>query len=155
MRRYLKRNYTSSLHLKTAALYEEGLAYKASKESSLHVNGSDTFFNPNIPCFNSALIVEAKSTKDTEDDEEGLSINDLDHSMVDKQKVSSSSVDRNSCASSDQNLVLSTLGVAPGFVPSEADERIILEAPSLMVRPLKLARGIFQVSLNFGICLMT
>jgi hypothetical protein len=32
-------------------------------------------------------------------------------------------------------------------VPSEADERIIVELPSLMVRPLKVVRGTFQVSI--------
>lgn len=49
-------------------------------------------------------------------------------------------------ASSSQDLVENPLAVAPGYVPSELDERIVLELPASMVRPLRVLRGTFQVS---------
>ncbi|TYG44396.1 hypothetical protein ES288_D11G094900v1 [Gossypium darwinii] len=44
----------------------------------------------------------------------------------------------------EQDLVQSSTIVAPGYVPSELDERILFELPSSMVRPLRVIRGTFQ-----------
>lgn len=49
----------------------------------------------------------------------------------------------------DPEMVWSPPAVAPGYVSSEQDERIILELPSSMVRPLKILRGTLQVSSGY------
>jgi len=157
MRRYLKRNYECSDHVKAAADYEKRLHLKFSEESLFHVNGFETDFNTKF----SGSMVEAMSVKnniddnDDDDDDEQLSTNNVNHNIVDGQRLPSSGEpmdSRISGASSDQNLVHSTLWVAPGFVPSEADERIVFELPSLMVRQLKVVRGNFQVSIILNMC---
>ncbi|MBA0646226.1 hypothetical protein Goklo_014205 [Gossypium klotzschianum] len=45
-----------------------------------------------------------------------------------------------------QDLVQSSSAIAPGYVPSEHDDRIVFELPSSMVRQLKVMRGTFQVT---------
>lgn len=40
----------------------------------------------------------------------------------------------------------------PGYVPSEQGERILFELSSSMVRPLKVLRGMFQVSYTLRLC---
>ncbi|RVW41089.1 BEACH domain-containing protein C2 [Vitis vinifera] len=45
----------------------------------------------------------------------------------------------------NQDVVQGPSAVAPGYVPSELDERIVLELSSSMVRPLRVVRGTFQI----------
>lgn len=49
----------------------------------------------------------------------------------------------------NQDEVQGPSSMAPGYVPSELDERIVLELSSSMVRPLRVARGTFQVSFMY------
>ncbi|GMP43051.1 hypothetical protein CsSME_00012567 [Camellia sinensis var. sinensis] len=49
-------------------------------------------------------------------------------------------------APSRHDLVENPSAVAPGYVPSELDETIVLELPSSMVRPLRVLRGTFQIT---------
>lgn len=65
------------------------------------------------------------------------------------QQASSESGDLPDAANPDPEMVGSPPVVAPGYVPSEQDERIILELPSSMVRPLKILRGTLQVSSEY------
>ena len=48
---------------------------------------------------------------------------------------------------SDEGVVQSSSAFAPGYVPSELDERIVIELPSTMVQSLRVVQGTFQVSL--------
>jgi len=48
-------------------------------------------------------------------------------------------------SASEQDLASNLSAVAPGYVPSEINERILFELPSSMVRPLRVIRGTFQV----------
>lgn len=41
-----------------------------------------------------------------------------------------------------------------GYVPSELDERIVLELPASMVRPLRVTKGTFQASLSSSLLLL-
>ena len=86
-------------------------------------------------------LMEMEERQEVDDDQ-------LQHSSAaDQQSVKGSVGSRSSDICADRNLVRSTI-LAPSYVPSEADERIIVELSSLMVRPLKVVRGTFQVSIN-------
>lgn len=156
MRRYLKRNYWGSYYLNEAADSKERFHLKSSEDSLSHAIDSETLNTSFLSTFN--LMVEAISIKNNvdddgddndSDDKEQLSAYNINHSMVDRPRLSLSAEpmdSRSSGASSDQNLVHATLRISPGLVPSEADERIVFELPSSMVRPLKVVSGNFQVS---------
>lgn len=46
----------------------------------------------------------------------------------------------------NQDFVHNSSASIPGYIPSEHGERILFELSSSMVRPLKVSRGMFQVS---------
>jgi hypothetical protein len=153
MRRFIKRNYKGSDHLGAAADYDDRkLLSSAVQSNECNLEGADSSLTDTIPSTASVIMAEAMSMDERNEDNEQLE-SDATHSSVDQLRHSSSvdqpmkgSVDsRGSSLSADRNLVRSTV-VAPGYVPTEADERIIVELPSLMVRPLKVVRGTFQVS---------
>ncbi|KAM0901342.1 hypothetical protein ACQ4PT_020040 [Festuca glaucescens] len=153
MRRFIKRNYKGSDHLGAAADYDDRkLLTSAVQSNECNLEGADSSLTDTIPSTASVIMAEAMSTDARNEDNEQLE-SDATHSSVDQLRHSSSvdqpmkgSVDsRGSSISADRNLVRSTV-VAPGYVPTEADERIIVELPSLMVRPLKVVRGTFQVT---------
>lgn len=153
MRRFLKRNYRGSDHLGAAADYEERLYIKSGEESDVCSADPDASFTTNLSSTASIIIPEAMSAEERNEDDEQME-NETTKNSMDNQRLSSAadqsseaSLDhRISGASGDQNLVQSTPVVAPGYVPGETDERIIFELPSLMVRPLKVVCGTFQVS---------
>ncbi|XP_019412873.1 PREDICTED: BEACH domain-containing protein C2-like isoform X2 [Lupinus angustifolius] len=142
MRRCLRRNYRGSDHLGSASNYEDYSGLK---------NDQGT------PILSAAAI----SLEAVKEDEEQVEIVDLD-SRVDDIEDKVDSLHRfseaseqtvreslESCATqlaSDERLVQSTSAIAPGYVPSEFDERIVFELPSSMVRPLKIIRGTFQIT---------
>jgi hypothetical protein len=153
MRRFIKRNYKGSDHLGAAADYDDRkLLSSAVQSNEGNLEGADSSLTDTIPSTASVIMADAMSMDERSEDNEQLE-SEATHSSVDQLRQSSSadqpmkgSVDSTgSGISGDRNLVRSTV-VAPGYVPTEADERIIIELPSLMVRPLKVVRGTFQVS---------
>nr|XP_010908800.1 BEACH domain-containing protein C2 isoform X2 [Elaeis guineensis] len=153
MRRFLKRNYRGSEHLGAAADYEDRLHIKSGEESDVCIVDPDASFTTNLSSTASIIIPEAMSVEERNEDDEQME-NETTKNSMDSQRLSSAadqsskaSLDpRISGASGDQNLVQPTPVVAPGYVPSETDERIIFELPSLMVRPLKVVHGTFQIT---------
>ncbi|VAH35372.1 unnamed protein product [Triticum turgidum subsp. durum] len=153
MRRFMKRNYKGSDHLGAAADYDDRKLLSADVQSNeCNPKGADSSLTDTIPSTASVVIAEAMSVDDRNEDIEQLesdtthnSADQLQSSSADQQSMKKSVDSRSSGISADRNLVRSTV-VAPGYVPTEADERIIVELPSLMVRPLKVVRGIFQVT---------
>lgn len=153
MRRCLRRNYRGSDHFGAAANYEDHIKMKEDQENSIN--------SSNAPI----LAAEAFSMEAVNEyDEQGETDNmDGQDSRVHGSEQSEDGKSRLSEAA-DQTLQLplecgdaplgndhgtleSNTAVAPGYVPSEIDERIVLELPSSMVRPLRVIRGTFQVSL--------
>ncbi|XP_061339623.1 BEACH domain-containing protein C2 isoform X2 [Gastrolobium bilobum] len=142
MRRCLRRNYRGSDHLGSAANYEDYLGEKNDQSTPV-------------------LLTEAISLEAVNEDEEQMEIENSD-AMIDdnedkgdNQSIFSEVVEQTVRASlessstqlaSDEHLVQSSSAIAPGYVPSELHERIVLELPSSMVRPLKVIRGTFQVT---------
>lgn len=156
MRRFVKRNYKGCDHLGAAADYEDRKLLNTSAQSNEH-NSEDanSSLTSTLPSSASVIMADAMSMNDRNVENEQLetdttrsSVDDdqLQHSSAaDQQSVKGSIGSRTSDICADRNLVRSTV-LAPSYVPSEADERIIVELPSLMVRPLKVVRGTFQVS---------
>ncbi|XP_039138375.1 LOW QUALITY PROTEIN: BEACH domain-containing protein C2-like [Dioscorea cayenensis subsp. rotundata] len=159
MRRFLKRNYRGSAHLGAAADYEER------QERQLHLkidqaadarltNGDETSITAELASSASIVMAEAISLDNVNEDDEQIEADIVDNSASNKQILSSASnqslkeplESRCSGASTDQHLVPSTSLVAPGYLPNETDERIVFELPSLLVRPLKVVQGTFQVT---------
>ncbi|PNT61623.1 hypothetical protein BRADI_5g17947v3 [Brachypodium distachyon] len=154
MRRFMKRNYKGSDHLGAAADYDDRKLLSAAAQSNeSNPEGADSSLTDTIPSNASVIMVEAMSVDDRNEENEQIesdtttgSVDQLPHSSsADQQSVKGSVDSRSSGISTNRNLVRSAV-VAPGYVPSEADERIIVELPSLMVRPLKVVRGTFQVT---------
>nr|CAB3487887.1 unnamed protein product [Digitaria exilis] len=159
MRRFMKRNYKGSDHLGAAADYEDRKLLSAAVQSN-ECNSEDVNYSltNTLPPSASVIVADAMSM-----DERNLEIEQLEtdtthssadddqlrhSSAADQQSVKGSVGSRSSDICADRNLVRSTV-LAPSYVPTEADERIIVELPSLMVRPLKVVRGTFQVSYQF------
>ncbi|XP_073101635.1 BEACH domain-containing protein C2 [Elaeis guineensis] len=153
MRRFLKRNYRGSDHLGAAADYEDRLHVKYGEESDVCSADPDASLTTNLSSTASIIIPEAMSAEERNEDDEQMENESTENSMA-NQRLSSAADQsskapldsRISGASGDQNLVQSTSVVAPGYVPSETDERIIFELASLMVRPLKVVHGTFQIT---------
>ncbi|OAY49278.1 BEACH domain-containing protein C2 isoform X3 [Manihot esculenta] len=142
MRRCLKRNYRGSDHFGAAANYEKQIERK-------HDQG-------NVP----VLAAEAISIEGINEDDEHAETDILDGNAYDTEQSGESqpgplgTADENLQPSAESNDAQhagdqdleSTSAVAPGYVPSDLDERIVLELPSSMVRPLMVIRGTFQVT---------
>jgi hypothetical protein len=142
MRRCLRRNYRGSDHLGSAADYEEYVGEKNDQSTPI-------------------LSAEAISLEAVNEDEEQVDAENLVSRVDDiqnkgdnqprlsesaEQSVQESLESSGSQRASDEHIVQSPSAIAPGYVPSELDERIVLELSTSMVRPLKVIRGIFQVS---------
>ncbi|XP_072959658.1 BEACH domain-containing protein C2 isoform X2 [Typha angustifolia] len=155
IRRFMKRNYKGSDHLGSAADYEERMLLNSGAESdACRVDHTGSSFVTDLPSSTPIIMAEAMSMDERTEDDEQME-NEQTRNSMDNQQRHSSDADqslkgpldpRNSGASVHHNLVESTPVVAPGYVPSESDERIIIELPSLMVRPLKVVRGTFQIT---------
>ncbi|KAK7256659.1 hypothetical protein RIF29_30113 [Crotalaria pallida] len=139
MRRCLRKNYRGSDHLGSAANYEDYFGEKNDQNTPV-------------------LSAEAISLEAVNENEEQVEIDNLDSRVEDKgdnlhrfseedeQTVQASLESSAMQLASDENLDQSTSAVAPGYVPSEHDERIVLELTSSMVQPLKVIRGTFQIT---------
>lgn len=149
MRPCLRRNYIGTDHFGAAANFED--------QSEVKNNQEDVISSSNAPI----LAAEAISTELMNEDDEQAEIDHVDNrsyendqsgedqprlSDISEQPLQKSVESIDSKLASEQDLVQSSSAVAPGYVPSELDERIVFELPSSMVRPLKVIRGTFQVS---------
>lgn len=149
MRPCLKRNYLGTDHLGAAANYED--------QSQVIKNEEAVISPSNAP----PLAAEAISVDVVNEDDEQPEIDDMNGRASESEKgkgdeprlsgtteqTQKTSVESNEPPlASDQDFIQSSSVVAPGYVPSELDERIVLELPSSMVRPLKVIRGTFQVT---------
>ncbi|KAL4338491.1 hypothetical protein HN51_048684 [Arachis hypogaea] len=144
MRRCLKRNYRGYDHLGAAANYDDDNSEK-NKDQKTPI-----------------LSAEAISIEGMNEDEEQAEIDNLDAKVNDiedkvmnqppklsepvEQTVEQSLETSATKLSSVEGIVRSSSGIAPGYVPSELDERIVLELPSSMVQPLRVLQGTFQVT---------
>ncbi|XP_061961570.1 BEACH domain-containing protein C2 [Populus nigra] len=142
MRRCLRRNYRGSNHFGAAANYEDQIELK-------HDKG-------NVPVLAAeAISVEILNEDGGHAEIENLGVTSFDTEQGGESQLRLSGATDQSmqppAESSDTQLARdqdleNASAVAPGYVPSERDERIILELPSSMVRPLTVMRGTFQVT---------
>ncbi|KAK9274411.1 hypothetical protein L1049_019225 [Liquidambar formosana] len=149
MRQILRRNYRGSDHFGAAADCEDHIEMKQEKENVIS------------PSTAPILAAEAISMDVVNEDDEQAEIDNLDSGAYDReqsgenqerlsgtgeQPLQAPVEARDNAVSSDQDLVRSSSAISPGYVPSELDERIVLELPSSMVRPLRVIRGTFQIT---------
>ncbi|OAY75714.1 BEACH domain-containing protein C2 [Ananas comosus] len=151
MRRYMKRNYKGTDHLGAAADYEERLLLNSGAEPDRRrTDDKDSSFTTSLPASASIIMEDAISIGERTEDDEQIEGDNTGNNIDNPQRRSSTAdqslEDRNSGTSGDHNLVQSAPIVAPAYVLSESDERIIVELPSLMVRPLKVVQGTFQIT---------
>lgn len=148
MRRCIRRNYKGSDHFGAAANYEDHNKMKE-QENVIH--------SSNAPILAAeAIAMEAVN----EDDEQG-EIDNLEGRTSSVEERGENQPHPSETAgqspqvpmefgdpqvSCEPDMGESSSAVAPGYVPSELDERIVLELPSSMVRPLRVIRGTFQVT---------
>ncbi|KAL5727846.1 BEACH domain-containing protein C2 [Ranunculus cassubicifolius] len=146
MRRCLRRNYRGSCHVGASANYED------------HLRTNDT---PENIISNTAIVAaEAISLEEANEDDEQTETDNLEgtpdgSAQEDNQHTQTAYAEHSgrvsgdpvvAQVSSDQDIVQTPSPVAPGYVPSENNERIILEMSSSMVRPLRITRGTFQIT---------
>ncbi|KAK7390089.1 hypothetical protein VNO78_25388 [Psophocarpus tetragonolobus] len=142
MRRCMRRNYQGSDHLGSAANYED-------------------YSGENNDRGNPVLSAEAITIKGVNEDEEqadneilDVKVDDIEDKDQNKprfskeadQIVHEASESNAIQPESIESVVQSSSAFAPGYVPSELDERIVIELPSTMVRPLRVVQGTFQVT---------
>ncbi|KAF9613959.1 hypothetical protein IFM89_014024 [Coptis chinensis] len=148
MRRCLRRNYRGSDHLGASANYVDHLLTKTGEENMLGPTAS-------------ILAAEAISLEEANEDDEQTENNNLEgtpdglEQNEDKQQSQSEYAEQHrqvvgdpvvAQVSSNEDLLQTSSTASPGYVPSENDERIILELSSSMVRPLRITRGTFQIT---------
>lgn len=148
MRRCLRRNYRGSDHCGAAANYEDQIDLKKDREDALSSSNASILAAD-------AIAIEAVNDDDVQMEIDSLDgrADDVEQSVVNskltetsEQNLQASAESSNTQLVNDQELIQGSSPVAPGYVPSELDERIILELPSTMVRPLKVIQGTFQVT---------
>lgn len=163
MRRCLRRNYKGCDHSGAAADYGEDLLQLKpdAKTASALTNETEVSLTAGLPANASILIAEAISLEEKNEDEEQVEYDNFGDKGLDmelseenwqrlsaktEQPVGASADQRDGAVVNDQNLEQNASAVAAGYVPSESDERIILELSSLMVRPLRVVQGTFQIT---------
>lgn len=149
IRRYLRRNYHGSDHFGAAANYEDHTELNQDKDNVVTPSKA-----PMLAA--EAISIEVINADDDQEDSTNPVSQPIDTESNGEVKIRTSETaeqplrpsveSRDAPVSSDQDLAQNPVIVAPGYVPSEHDERIVLELPSSMVRPLKILRGTFQVS---------
>lgn len=156
MRRILVRNFKGSDHMGAAADYQDRLVCNNSVEQELsNMQNSDdpeASFTANLP----SGMADAISMEEGNENDEQMETDNLENFVEEQQRHSSASSitnqskgpadSRGSGGSADQSFTRSMSIPSLGYMNSETDEKVIVELPSLMVRPLKIVRGIFQVN---------
>lgn len=145
MRRILRRNYQGSDHHGAAADYEDSMEQKQEKHKAASPSNA------------SIVAAEAISSDVGREEDENDDVSSNGEPSSDIQRISSGRGEHS--LKSGESLDPPVSGgldsepiptlVAPGYVPFEHNERIVLELPSSMVRPLKVLKGTFQVSLAY------
>ncbi|KAI6706714.1 hypothetical protein NL676_009676 [Syzygium grande] len=148
MRQCLRRNYKGCDHYGAAADHDE-VVKKLDQKNVMDPSGAP------------ALTADAISMELENEDDEQAEIDNIEGktSNVDPSEENQSSLSGKAQQNlqvvaessdiqfgSEQDLVQSSSAVAPGYVPSQVDERIVLELPSSMVRLLRVVRGTFQIT---------
>lgn len=151
MRKCLRRNYGGSDHFGSAADYADHTGLR---------EGGDQTISPSKASLLAADAISIEPVHEDYEQEDGPSMDsksdETEHhgdiqnrlSGTAEQPLQTSSESGDPPVSNHHDMVQSPSTVAPGYVPSEHDERIVLELPSSIVRPLKVSRGTFQVSLH-------
>ncbi|KAK7349608.1 hypothetical protein VNO77_07099 [Canavalia gladiata] len=139
MRRCMRRNYQGSDHLGCAANYED---YSGeNNDQSTPILSAEAI--------SIEAVKEDKELMETEvrvDDIEDK-VENLPRFSKETKQIEKASSDSNATQlESDGGVVQSSSGFEPGYVPSELDERIVIELPSSMVQPLRVVQGTFQVT---------
>ncbi|KAG8391704.1 hypothetical protein BUALT_Bualt01G0214900 [Buddleja alternifolia] len=146
MRRILRRNYQGTDHLGAAANYEDNMEQNHDKHEAISPSNA------------SILAAEAISTEvGNEEDEHDPAFLDVSPNGEEpghSQRITSVSGEQPLMSTESTDLPVANnldsapipSAFAPGYVPSEHDEIIVLELPSSMVRPLKVLRGTFQIT---------
>ncbi|CAA0830770.1 WD-40 repeat family protein / beige-related [Striga hermonthica] len=146
MRRILRRNYHGSDHHGAAANYEDKIELKHDRNNAVS------------PSKASILAAEAISAElgneEDEHDSSSLAVGPNEEQPSGIQTVPSGPGNQPVILAESTefpvNPELDTASIppatSPGYVPCEHDERIVLELPSTMVRPLKVLRGTFQIT---------
>ncbi|MED6181789.1 BEACH domain-containing protein C2 [Stylosanthes scabra] len=140
MRRCLKRNYRGYDHLGAAANYTDDNSEKNNDQKT------------------PILSAEAISIQSINEDEEQAEIenldprlNDIENKVVNQPPKLSEAAEQTipqslETSATEEDIVRNSSAIAPGYVPSELDERIVIELPSSMVQPLRVLHGTFQVT---------
>ncbi|KAK4741294.1 hypothetical protein SAY87_024882 [Trapa incisa] len=148
MRPCLRRNYSISDHFGTVSNHEDDA--ERNFEPKGFIDPSDA---PAISV--DAILMEAMNEDDEHDMdnlEDRVSNGDQQCNIHSSSSEVEENVEQVSAESpdiqltSDQDLVQISCAVAPGYVPSHIDERILLELPSLMVCLLSTVQGTFQIT---------
>ncbi|KAL7592537.1 hypothetical protein Lser_V15G31721 [Lactuca serriola] len=140
MRTCLRRDFEGSDHFGAAADFEDHVEPKHDKE---------TVVSPKA----SILPSEAISIELVNEDDEQEDFSNVEGKTDDIQTRQSGNAEQplqvpDSTASqvgNDEDFGSSS-SVGPGYIPSEDDERVILEISASMVRPLKVWQGTFQIT---------
>lgn len=147
MRQILKRNYKGSDHHGAAADHE---GHVDKIVDTNHVDSSAPVLAPEA--ISTEVLIEDDGISENSNSESHPYDRDhIDETMerlveTGEQPLEASG-DSKGVQSTPGGEVIRTSSASPtGYVPSELDERIVLELPSSMVRPLKVVRGTFQVS---------
>ncbi|GKV12962.1 hypothetical protein SLEP1_g24045 [Rubroshorea leprosula] len=149
MRPYLKRNYIGTDHLADVADYEDQNQMKKNKEavispSNAHALAAETISMDVVHEDDEQPEIDDENGRAHESEKGGGDEPRLSEATEQTLKAASAETSESQLAS-DQDLLQSSSAVAPGYVPSELDERIVLELPSSMVRPPRVIQGTFQV----------
>ncbi|PPD98676.1 hypothetical protein GOBAR_DD04305 [Gossypium barbadense] len=148
MRPCLRRNYIGTDHIGATSSFEDQNDVKKNQENV-------------ISSCNAAVIAAEAISMELVNEDEQPEIDNLDNgtykkgqngedpprlSRITEQPLQKSIESAYTKLASVQDLVQSSSAIAPGYVPSEHDDRIVFELPSSMVRQLKVMRGTFQVT---------
>ncbi|XP_020592790.1 BEACH domain-containing protein C2-like isoform X2 [Phalaenopsis equestris] len=146
MRRCFKRDYHGSEHLGAAANYEDHVSQPKSDGTSIGCseNSREPSFTADITSTVSILVAEAISIDDGNESEEQIENGILDNMTKTAESFTDESNAKTSAASLD--VVQSMSVMASRHMLNDYDEKLILELSSLMVRPLKVVRGTFQIT---------
>lgn len=149
MRRCLRRNFEGSDHFGAAANYEDPV-----DPTHGHENVATPSKASILP--KEAISMELVNEDDEQDDIVNMERKSDDMGQIDDVQTRLSGTaepsvqspeSTKSNARNDEDFVSSS-AVGPGYIPSEDDERVILELSASMVRPLKVWQGTFQVSFD-------
>ncbi|GMI75866.1 Beach-Domain Homolog C2 [Hibiscus trionum] len=150
MRWCLRRNHRGTDHIGAASSFEDqNDVNKKNKENSIS------------SCNAPILPAETISVELVNEDDEQLEMDNVDNrtcendlsgegqprlSRISEQPLLKPVESAYTKLASVQDLVQSSSAETPGYVPSELEDRNLLEIPSSMVRQLKVIRGTFQVT---------